>query len=320
MRYLKPCRPTQGSTVQSVAEDAAGGVWIGFNIFGPQDGRGWLWKDGRCNRLVPRWAAERLGDLDFRGSIPASLGWDTGRVVRTAGQPVPAGVRCRGAGDCTRITPAGSGSARQQGLAQWNGAAPNFSRPGTAFQRTMSAPSPDDRDGNLWLGTSGGGLNRMREGKFIAYRKAADGLPSDNITALCVDKDDDGLWIGTSGNGLARLHAGQWSHFTVREGLISDSIYYLIEDNLGCLWIGCNNGLMRVRKRDLQTFAPGATQLHLRPGLRKTGRHAGQRMHLRFAAGRVPDTGRQALVSHHQGPRHSLIPPGSASTPIRRRS
>ncbi len=147
----------------------------------------------------------------------------------------------------------------QQGLAQWNGAAPNFFTTRDGLSTNEVRAIADDREGNLWLGTSGGGLNRLRDGKFTVYRKTPDGLPSDNITSLCVDKDDGALWIGTSGNGLARLQGGKWSHFTVRDGLTSDSIHYLIEDNQGCLWIGCNNGLMRVRKRDLQTFAPGST-------------------------------------------------------------
>jgi signal transduction histidine kinase len=113
----------------------------------------------------------------------------------------------------------------------------------------------DDAEGNLWIGTRGGGLNRFRDGKFTAFRKE-DGLPSDNISSLYVDSDGV-LWIATR-SGLARLHAGKWSVYTTRDGLISNSLRYLIEDAQGYLWIGSNAGLMRVPKKALNDFARGA--------------------------------------------------------------
>ncbi len=48
----------QGSTVQSVTEDATGGVWIGFNIFGPQAAGVGLWKDGALQSFGPEPACQ----------------------------------------------------------------------------------------------------------------------------------------------------------------------------------------------------------------------------------------------------------------------
>jgi signal transduction histidine kinase len=46
-------------------------------------------------------------------------------------------------------------------------------------------------------------------------------------------------------------------HYTAENGLIGNSIDYMIEDDDGFLWIGSNAGLMRARKSDLNDFAAG---------------------------------------------------------------
>jgi ligand-binding sensor domain-containing protein len=64
-------------------------------------------------------------------------------------------------------------------------------------------------DGQLWVGTYGGGLNRI---DFAAnsvrhYRASGpdggDGLPNDKVMALYVDARQS-IWIGTRGGGLTR--------------------------------------------------------------------------------------------------------------------
>ena len=70
------------------------------------------------------------------------------------------------------------------------------------------------------------------------------------------------LWIGTDGKGLARYQNGKWTSYTMRDGLISDSITYLQEDEQGersYLWMGSNAGLMRAPKQALNDFAAGLT-------------------------------------------------------------
>ncbi|MEP6663116.1 MAG: two-component regulator propeller domain-containing protein, partial [Verrucomicrobiota bacterium] len=115
----------------------------------------------------------------------------------------------------------------------------------------------DDSEGNLWIGTERGGLNCWRDGKFTSFRQT-DGFPSDNISSLYVDAQNV-LWIGTSGSGLVRFRAGQWTHYTKNNGLISNGLGYIVEDNLDCLWIGSAAGLMRIPKKDLNIFADGKT-------------------------------------------------------------
>jgi ligand-binding sensor domain-containing protein/signal transduction histidine kinase len=110
----------------------------------------------------------------------------------------------------------------------------------------------DDTNGNLWIGTENGGLDRLRDGKFDAFHKS-DGLTSEHISSLYMDGQGV-LWVGTSG-GLARLQNGKWTQYTIANGLASDSVQYMLEDGQGNLWLGSNRGLMRLEKKALNDFA-----------------------------------------------------------------
>jgi signal transduction histidine kinase/ligand-binding sensor domain-containing protein len=114
----------------------------------------------------------------------------------------------------------------------------------------------EDRDGSLWIGTGGGGLQRFKEGRFSTLTKA-DGLPSDNIGSLYVDTDGV-LWAGTTG-GLVRMDNGKITRWGRSEGLLNDRVGYILEDSMGCLWLGSTAGLSRVQKRALTDFAHGKT-------------------------------------------------------------
>jgi PAS domain S-box-containing protein len=138
------------------------------------------------------------------------------------------------------------------------------------------------RDSSLWIGTRGGGLIRLKAGKFHAYT-SAQGLSNDFVKALYEDRQGnlwigtngglncrrDGkftlyttreglshnavlsiyedsrnnLWIGTDGGGLNRLHEGKFTAYTTKEGLADEVVTAICEDKRGRLWIGTNSGL-----------------------------------------------------------------------------
>jgi ligand-binding sensor domain-containing protein/AraC-like DNA-binding protein len=99
----------------------------------------------------------------------------------------------------------------------------------------------EDRWGNVWVGTSGGGLNALRDGKFSFYT-VRDGLSGNNIKAI-YEGVDGSLWIGTAGAGLNRQLNGTFDLYTESDGLSSNNIESLCDDSEGNLWIGTADGL-----------------------------------------------------------------------------
>ena len=106
-------------------------------------------------------------------------------------------------------------------------------------------------DDILWLGTQGGGLFMVRDGKVLP-----SAAPMKDVSCLLADQEGV-LWVGTSGHGLAWLDHGQWTNCSTLNGLAADSIGYLAEDATGGLWLGSYEGLLRVEKKSLADFAAG---------------------------------------------------------------
>ncbi len=108
-----------------------------------------------------------------------------------------------------------------------------------------------DRNGVLWVGTEGGGLDRWNpaDDTFTHYRNdSADpfSLINDEIRALDEDRENR-LFIGTAG-GLSRFspESGVFTHFTHQDGdsgsLSDNQIRAVLLDREGRLWVGTYEG------------------------------------------------------------------------------
>lgn len=111
----------------------------------------------------------------------------------------------------------------------------------------------EDREGNVWLGTIGEGLLRLRR-RRVTMLNSGSGLPYDNVSPILQDASGD-IWIGT-GQGLCR-----WSAGLLTTHLTPDPMQYprasqvdapwrvdaLYEDRAGALWIGGAKRLVRYR-------------------------------------------------------------------------
>lgn len=112
----------------------------------------------------------------------------------------------------------------------------------------------EDQAGDILIGTDRG-LNRLRDGKFVRDPLFAQ-LDGEKVWAIHEDADRE-LWIGTRGGGLFRIKAGRLSKLTVRDGLLSDSIYQLLEDGNGNLWMSSPAGVFSARLAELNRRADG---------------------------------------------------------------
>ena len=69
----------------------------------------------------------------------------------------------------------------------------------------------EDRRGNLWVGTNGGGLNLLRR-------------------STLADSGEQSM---------------EFEHFGIQEGLLADAVFGILEDEHGILWISTNQGLFK---------------------------------------------------------------------------
>lgn len=138
-------------------------------------------------------------------------------------------------------------SAFSDGLLKFDPGAPSAM---TSFKLEVDRPAPvhcmfEDREGNVWLGTIGDGLLRLRR-RRVTMLNASSGLPDTGSNSVLEDARGN-LWIGTA-KGLCRLSAGKLTTYFLpiaRDQSGSSRIAAIHEEHGGALWFGVGNGVVR---------------------------------------------------------------------------
>ena len=127
-------------------------------------------------------------------------------------------------------------------------------KPGAISTAEVTAIA-EDSSGNLWIGTMGG-LNLATADGYVrkVFRNDANdaaSLPANSIYAIAIDAHDR-VWIATEGGGLVQAIGSPSSPESIRfkawtrdQGLTSDTLYGIVVDAAGDLWLSGNAGLMR---------------------------------------------------------------------------
>src|ERR1019366_7463191 len=89
-----------------------------------------------------------------------------------------------------------------------------------------------DREGDLWVGTDGGGLNRVRR-KLFSVQDGSLGL---NIRSVSSD-GQGGLWFANFGGKLNYLSNGRLEFFDSTNGLLDSNIRSVLADGTN-VWVG----------------------------------------------------------------------------------
>jgi signal transduction histidine kinase/streptogramin lyase len=79
-----------------------------------------------------------------------------------------------------------------------------------------------DREGNLWAGTQGGGLNRIKRQVFEVLEETR----GQTVLTVCEDAAG-GVWVGTDGDGVLHRHPFGSERFGGPEGLINPQVLSL---------------------------------------------------------------------------------------------
>ena len=110
--------------------------------------------------------------------------------------------------------------------------------------------------GSLWLAVYNTGLDHLdlESGKVTHFRSSADdptSLPAESVSCLHVD-DSGRLWVGTLSAGFARLESlrldsgkAEFRSWSEAHGLPNNTIYGILSDHEGHVWLSTNRGLLR---------------------------------------------------------------------------
>jgi ligand-binding sensor domain-containing protein/serine phosphatase RsbU (regulator of sigma subunit) len=223
--------------VSSILEDKTGNLWFGTNGGGVcrYDGKSFInftEKEGLCNNYVMSILEDKTGNLWF--------GTFGGGVCRYDGRHSASGTVAERVGSFTTFT-------EKEGLSN------NY---------VMSIL--EDKTGNLWFGTNGGGVCRYdgrhiasgtvgeRVGSFTTFTEK-EGLSNNYVMSILEDKTGN-LWFGTNG-GVCRYDGKFFTNFTEKEGLSNNAVLNMIQDVEGNIWYGTRKGLSKVTPMRLAELA-----------------------------------------------------------------
>lgn len=91
-----------------------------------------------------------------------------------------------------------------------------------------------DKKGNLWLGTNGGGLSRFNGRQFFSYTNS-QGLADNNIQTLFLDKNEN-IWIGTR-VGISLFDGINFINYNKTDSLPIATYHQIKEGKDGRIWV-----------------------------------------------------------------------------------
>ncbi|HSU57074.1 MAG TPA: two-component regulator propeller domain-containing protein, partial [Candidatus Dormibacteraeota bacterium] len=93
----------------------------------------------------------------------------------------------------------------------------------------------EDREGNIWVGTVGGGLNRIRR-RAVNLEGTESGLPFPSVQSICEDRSGR-IWAATQNGIIARREGNSWVSMRNEQDWPQDATCLTAGPD-GSLWVG----------------------------------------------------------------------------------
>ena len=242
-------------SITALAQDADGSLWLGTREDGVFKWSGDSLARISTNEGLPSNRVHALlGDAQglwvatLKGLALVSNGHVTARFAAAEGLPAPS-VKAvwRSAGGTLLV-------AAEHHLVRLEQGRFVQATPGGCLPQSEIRTVLEDRDGNLWVGVTAGGLVRVTKSGACSTFSSQHGLGNDSPQALLEDRDGN-VWVGTNGGGLSRFADGRFTAYTAALGLSYDIAISVYEDRHGAIWIGTVRGLNRLHNGVLTSYA-----------------------------------------------------------------
>lgn len=107
----------------------------------------------------------------------------------------------------------------------------------TGLSSDLAFNSVEDKQGNIWISTFGGGINKINLDSFRHDPYANENI-AETINCIYLDSKEN-LWIGTSSDGMYLYENGVYHHYPMTK---DNAIHKVYEDRANRLWIGAALG------------------------------------------------------------------------------
>ena len=126
--------------------------------------------------------------------------------------------------------------------------------------RTVRAITQDAHD-DIWVGTSDGQTMKVIDDQLVPEQTLTDKAHS-SVRCLLATADGS-LWIGYAGRGVGWFKDGRLTMLTTLNGLLDNSLWQIVSDRSGAIWMASPHGLSRSTVSELQTMTEKRnTMLH----------------------------------------------------------
>jgi len=234
-----------GSFVWSLGEDSSGTLWAGA-----ESGL-WRWKPGTPRRYpTPGTHVDDLSKADDGQVLIAIRGAGLRQLVGDKIEPYPIHSAIHPKSllpereiDSNKLLRDRDGGlwigSHERGLIHVCHGRTDVFRKSDGLSGDIIAGLFEDREGNIWVSTSGG-LDRFRE-LPVTTISTKQGLSSDSDQSI-IAATDGSVWAATH-DGLTRWRNGQTAIFRKASGLPDDVAQSLFQDDRGRVWVFTDHGL-----------------------------------------------------------------------------
>lgn len=180
----------------------------------------------------------------------------------------------------------------QLGAFSYRGGAWHLLADASSLPRSVLLSIAQTKDGDIWMGTHGSGLFRLRGGRLRGQELAIKkGLPDQKINCLLPDGDrslwvgtdrgmvrwdgtkltpttltdvqvltitrdrDANIWVGSDSRGLLRLNSDGVSALDAHQSGSGNAVTCIFEDREGNIWAGSENSIERLRDSTFVTYS-----------------------------------------------------------------